>query len=195
VIVRATTPRGGGILIPLAVAALIVLVAVPLAFVLLQAIFPRIGQGSLAEPFRGTAAALADPALIRLTAHTMLLGISVVTAVAVFAVPLGIVRALFRVPLAGLWDFLFLIPFLIPPYIATLGWILSLQPRGYLSQLAGVDAGRFLFSFWGTVFVMAFNVFPAVYFAVSRTVAAVGGRYADVAPASSAPRPGRRCAG
>jgi iron(III) transport system permease protein len=110
-----------------------------------------------------------------------MLGIAVVIAVAAFAVPLGVLRALFQVPMAALWDFLFLVPFLIPPYIATLGWILSLQPGGYLSQLTGANGGPFLFSFAGIVFVMAFNVFPAVYFAVSRTVAAVGGRYSDVA--------------
>lgn len=178
---RSPSPRGGGALIPLAVAALIVLVAIPLAFVLLQAVFPDIGQGSLAHPFQASAASLADPALLLLTAHTLVLGIAVVVAVAAFALPLGILRALFRVPCAALWDFLFLVPFLIPPYIATLGWILSLEPGGYLTQLAGFNGGRFLFSFAGIVFVMAFNVFPVVYFAVSRTVAAVGGRYAEVA--------------
>jgi len=178
---RSLAPRGGGILIPLAVAALIVLVAVPLVFVLLQAIFPKIGSGSLAAPFSGTLENLADPALIHLTGNTLVLGVAVVVAVAAFALPLGVLRALFRVPFAALWDFLFLVPFLIPPYIATLGWILSLQRGGYLFQMTGTDAGRFLFSFGGVVFVMAFNVFPVVYFAVSRTVAVVGGRFADVA--------------
>lgn len=173
--------RGGGIMIPLAVAALIVLVAVPIAFVFLQAIFPKIGQGSLAGAFQNTAETLADPALLRLTLHTVVLGVVVVLAVAAFAIPLGVFRALFRVPFAALWDFIFLVPFLIPPYIATLGWILSLEPGGYLTQLADMNGGPFLFSFAGIVFVMAFNVFPVVYFAVSRTVAAVGGRYADVA--------------
>ena len=112
---RFLTPRGGGMLVPLAVAALIVLVAVPLTFVFLQAVFPDIGQGSLAHPFKGTVASLADPALLVLTAHTLALGVAVVVAVAAFAVPLGVLRALFRVPLAALWDFLFLVPFLIPP--------------------------------------------------------------------------------
>jgi iron(III) transport system permease protein len=181
VTVRSRALGGGGLLIPLAVAALVVLVAVPLAFVLLQAVFPKIGEGSPAGPFEGTAENLADPALILLAAHTLVLGVAVVAAVAAFAIPLGVLRALFRVPFAALWDFLFLVPFLIPPYIATLGWILSFQQAGYLTQLAGLNGGRFLFSFAGIVFVMAFNVFPVVYFAVSRMVAAVGGRYADVA--------------
>lgn len=161
-------------------AGLLVLVAVPIAFVVLQAVFPEIGRGSLARPFSQMAAVLGDPALLRLTRNTVLLGVGVVAVSAVIAVPLGFLRALFAVPCAALWDFLFLVPFMVPPYIATLGWIMALQPRGYLDQLAGVQAGPFLFSFAGVVFVMALNVFPAIYFAVSRTAAAIGSRYADV---------------
>ena len=173
-------PRAGPI-VWLAVAALLVIVGIPLAFVVLQAIFPKIGQGSLADPFGSFVASLGDPVILNLTANTLRLGAAVVLAVAVVAIPLGVLRALFRVPLAPFWDFAFLLPFLIPPYIATLGWILTLQPSGYLAQLAGVHAGPFLFSFSGIVFVMTFHIFPVVYFAVSRTIAAVGGRYGDVA--------------
>lgn len=174
------TPRTGPI-VWFAVAALLIIVGIPLTFVVLQAIFPKIGQGSLADPFGHFVASLGDPVLIGLTANTLRLGAAVVLAVALVAIPLGVLRALFRVPFAPLWDFVFLLPFLIPPYIATLGWILTLQPRGYLSQLVGVHAGPFLFSFSGVVFVMTFHIFPVVYFAVSRTIAAVGGRYGDVA--------------
>ena len=163
-----------------AIAALAALVAYPLAFIVLQAIFPAIGSGSLAQPFRHFAAVLTDPALVRLIANTVLLGISVVVVTALIGVPLGVVRALFRVPLAPLWDVLMLIPFMIPPYIATLGWILTLQPRGYLDQLAGAHAGPFLFSFPGIVFVMALHALPVVYFAAARAVEAAGGRLAEV---------------
>jgi iron(III) transport system permease protein len=175
-----SAPQAGPI-VWFAVAALLVIVGIPLLFVVLQAIFPKIGQGSLTEPFSRFVAALADPSLIRLTGNTLGLGATVMLTVAVLAIPLGVLRALFRVPLAPFWDFAFLLPFLIPPYIATLGWILTLQPRGYLSQLIGVHAGPFLFSFSGIAFVMTLHIFPVVYFAVSRTIAAVGGRYGDVA--------------
>jgi iron(III) transport system permease protein len=163
-----------------AVAALLVVVALPLAFIVLQAVFPRLGQGSFAAPFGRFGSVLGDPALLRLALNTVLLGLAVVAGAALLALPLGVLRALFHVPLAPLWDLLLLLPFMIPPYIATLGWIMTLQPAGYLAQLTGLHAGRFLFSFAGIVFVMALNLFPAVYFAVSRTLAAVGGRFADV---------------
>jgi iron(III) transport system permease protein len=91
------------------------------------------------------------------------------------------IRGLCRVPGAREWDVLFLIPFMIPPYIAALAWIMTLQPRGYLHQLVGFDLGGFLFSFPGIVFVMVLNLYPLIYFTVSRTVEAAGGRLADAA--------------
>jgi iron(III) transport system permease protein len=163
-----------------AVAGLLVIVVLPLLFVLLQAIFPAIGRGSLADPFGRTWATLSDPALLRYTANTLLLGVSVVVGSALIGIPLGMLRALTRVPGAAFWDVVFLIPFMIPPYIAALGWILTLQRRGYLDQLAGIDGSPLIFSFWGVVFVMTMNVFPVVYFAVSRTMMAVGSRFADI---------------
>ncbi len=177
---RLDSGRAGAIVWP-TIAALLIVVAVPILFVVLQAVFPNIGQGSLADPFAAWRATLGDGALVHLTFNTIRLGFAVVLTVAIVAVPLGVLRALFRVPLAPFWDIAFLIPFLIPPYIATLGWILTLQPRGYLAQLTGMDAAAFLFSFSGIVFVIAFHAFPVVYFAVSRTVAALGSRHDDVA--------------
>lgn len=161
-------------------AGLVITVAVPFLFILLQAVFPELGRGSFAAPFSRLGGAFSDPKLLGMTGNTLLLGVSVALLSALVAVPLAVLRALFRVPGALLWDLLFLIPFMIPPYIATLGWIMTLQPRGYLHQIAGFDLSGFLFSVPGIVFVMMLNGFPIIYFAVSRTVETVGARYADV---------------
>lgn len=163
-----------------AAAGLVLVVAVPFAFIVLQALFPYLGRGSLAEPLAHLPATLSDPALLRMSVNTVVLGVAVALVSALIAVPLAVCRALFRVPGAAMWDAAMLVPFMIPPYIATLGWIMSLQPRGYLHQLAGFHLAPFLFSLAGMTFVMALNCFPVVYFAVSRTLEAVGGRYADV---------------
>jgi len=164
----------------IAAGGLVLVVAVPFLFVIAQAIFPELGRGSFATPFSALLGALGDARLIGMTLNTLTLGTLVVALSALVAVPLGVLRALFRLPGAVLWDVLFLIPFMIPPYIATLGWIMTLQQRGYLSQLLGFDLAAFLFSVPGIAFVMTLNTFPVVYFAVSRTVEAVGPRYADV---------------
>jgi iron(III) transport system permease protein len=163
-----------------ALVGLVVVVAIPFAAVVLQAIFPNLGQGSFTGPFSSLVATLSDSALIGMAGNTVMLGCCVVLASALVAVPLGVFRALYRIPFAPLWDVLLLVPFMIPPYIATLGWIMTLQPRGYLQQIAGFNMAPVLFSLAGMTLVMTFNTFPVVYFAVSRTVEAVGARYADV---------------
>ncbi len=175
--------KGTGAPVPaawLAAVGLVIIVAFPFAAVVLQAVFPSLGQGSFAAPFSAIGKTLADEALLGMTANTIILGCAVVLASALIAVPLGVLRALYRIPFAPVWDVLLLTPFMIPPYIATLGWIMTLQPRGYLQQIAGFNLAPTLFSLAGMTVVMTFNTFPVVYFAVSRTVEAVGARYADV---------------
>ncbi|HEY4316761.1 MAG TPA: iron ABC transporter permease [Herbaspirillum sp.] len=160
--------------------ALIAVVALPMGFVLLQAIFPDLANGSLAAPFSHLAAIFGNPDLMGLTFNTLRLGACVVLLSAAIGIPLGALRGLFKLPFAPLWDLMLLVPFMIPPYIAALGWIMLLQPHGYVEQLFGLHAAGFLFSFGGVVFVMTLNVFPVVYFAVSRSISTSGSRLADV---------------
>ncbi|KAF1042171.1 MAG: Trehalose transport system permease protein SugB [Herbaspirillum frisingense] len=157
------------------------LVALPIGFVVLQAVFPDINTGSFARPFSSFGAAVGHERTLPLLLNTLRFGIVVALASVAIGVPLGALRGLFRVPLARVWDLLFLAPFLIPPYLAALGWMLFLQPHGYLEGMAGFNLGHFLFSFNGVVAAMTLNVFPVVYFAVSRALEAVGLRLTDVA--------------
>ena len=159
---------------------LLVVVALPALFIVLVAIFPKIGSGSLAAPFTHLIATVSDPELIKLARNTVLLGLGTVCVAALLAVPLAALRALFRVPGALIWDLLMLVPFMIPPYIAALSWIMTLQPRGYLQQLTGVNLDWLLFSVPGIMILMALNTFPVVYFILSRTFETVGARYSDV---------------
>ena len=161
--------------------ALSLLVALPIGFIVLQAIFPGINTGSFAHPFASFGATLNRDGTLPLLFNTLRFGVIVALASVLIGVPLGALRGLFRVPLARVWDLLFLAPFLIPPYLAALGWMLLLQPHGYLEQTVGFNLGRFLFSFNGVVAAMTLNVFPIVYFSVSRALAAVGLRLTDVA--------------
>jgi iron(III) transport system permease protein len=162
-------------------ALLVILVAFPLAFIVLQAVFPQFSAGSLAGAFGGVTALLAEPQLPGMLSGTLQIALGVALVSALIGFPLGVARGLFNLPLPRLWDLLFLIPFLTPPYIAALSWMLVLQTNGYLQQLTGVSLNSLLFSKTGIVLVMALNIFPVVYFAVSRSLLASGQRLALVA--------------
>nr|WP_318381768.1 iron ABC transporter permease [uncultured Enterobacter sp.] len=169
-------------LIPLfTVALLVVLVALPLLFILLQAVFPQFSAGSFSGAFSGFMSQFQDPQLPAMLGGTLWIAAGVALLSALIGLPLGVVRGLFNVPCPKLWDLLFLIPFLTPPYIAALSWMLVLQTNGYLAQLTGVDLNDLLFSRSGIVLVMTLNIFPVVYFAVSRSLLASGQRLAIVA--------------
>lgn len=168
-------------LVTTVVVILLFLVALPMLFVLLQAIFPFLGEGSFRAPFSALLTMFSQGDTTVLLGNSLRLGLSVVAVSAIIGIPLGALRGLFRIPLAKLWDGLFLIPFLLPPYIAALSWTLAAQPRGYLYRIAGFDLGNILFSFTGMALIMGFSAFPIVYFAVSRSMGSAGGRLADVA--------------
>lgn len=162
-------------------AVLMVLVAFPLSFIALQAIFPQFSAGSLSGAFSGVSTLLAEPQLPTMLGGTLQIAIGVALLSAVIGFPLGVARGLFTLPLPRLWDLLFLIPFLTPPYIAALSWMLVLQTNGYLQQLTGINLNDLLFSKTGIVLVMALNIFPVIYFAVSRSLMSSGQRLARVA--------------
>ncbi|HEJ8711899.1 TPA: iron ABC transporter permease [Klebsiella michiganensis] len=162
-------------------AALLVLVALPLLFIVLQAIFPHFSAGSLGGAFSGVSTLIADPQLPTMLGGILWVACGVALMSVVIGLPLGVLRGLFTIPLPRLWDLLFLIPFLTPPYIAALSWMLMLQSHGYLQQLTGWDLNDLLFSRIGIVLVMTLNIFPVVYFAVSRSLLASGQRLAIVA--------------
>ena len=162
-------------------ALLVILVAFPLAFILLQAVFPQFSAGSFSGAFGGVKALLAEPQLPGMLGGTLQIALGVALVSALIGFPLGVARGLFNLPLPRLWDLLFLIPFLTPPYIAALSWMLVLQTNGYLQQLTGISLNDLLFSKTGIVLVMALNIFPVVYFAVSRSLLASGQRLARVA--------------
>ncbi|MFD1910690.1 ABC transporter permease [Halodurantibacterium flavum] len=173
--------RGQSVLTLLAASALVILVGLPVLFILLQAVFPEFARGSFVGAFSKLLILTENDRLLVQARNTLMLAFSVMLGCLILGLPIGVLRGLFHVPGARIWDVVFLIPFLIPPFIAAIAWMMTLQPRGYLFQLLGVDMGRFLFSFAGVAFVMTLNLFPLVYFAVSRALETVGGRFASAA--------------
>jgi iron(III) transport system permease protein len=72
-------------------------------------------------------------------------------------------------------DLLMTIPFLTPPFLASLAWTLAVGRAGYLSRfgLPGAALESLLFSFWGMALLMAAHYAPIVYFAARAQIARI----------------------
>ncbi|MGN0686836.1 MAG: ABC transporter permease [Oscillospiraceae bacterium] len=94
--------------------------------------------------------------------NSLLLGVLVVIVSTIIAAPLAYLFSRTGFAKYRCFDVIFMIPFMTPPYIASMGWILFMQKRGLLQQLVPAAAGsenRF-FTLGGLVIVMSLHVFP-----------------------------------
>jgi iron(III) transport system permease protein len=111
--------------------------------------------------------------LARAWTNTLRLGL----AVSLFSLLLGALPAVLAAQTAGgRWiDLLMSIPFLTPPFLASLAWSLAVGPRGYLSRmgLPGTAMETALFSFWGMSLLMSAHYAPIVFFAVRAQIARI----------------------
>src|SRR5579871_2763034 len=120
--------QGSALILGLSLTGLGIVVALPILFILLQAIFPHLSEGSLSAPFSALYETLVEPRLLGLTGNTVLLGLAVIAGTAAVATPLAVLRDMLRLPATRFWDVLFLIPFMIPPFIGAFSWVLALEP-------------------------------------------------------------------
>lgn len=94
--------------------------------------------------------------------NSLLLGLLVVIVSTVIAAPLAYLFSRTSFAKYRFFDVIFMIPFMTPPYIASMGWILFMQKRGLLQQLIPAAAGseNSFFTLGGLVLVMSLHVFP-----------------------------------
>ena len=94
--------------------------------------------------------------------NSIALGIVVVVFSTMISAPIAFLLSRTELGRHRFLDIVFMIPFMTPPYISSMGWILFMQKNGLLEQLfpkAAILRDSF-FSFWGLAFVMALHVFP-----------------------------------
>lgn len=99
---------------------------------------------------------------LRMIINSVLLGFLVVAVSTVIAAPLAYIFSRTQFARYKVFDVIFMIPFMTPPYIASMGWILFMQKRGLLQQLIPALEGseNWFFKLGGLVLVMSFHVFP-----------------------------------
>lgn len=145
-----------GIGIPICLV-LAVLVLLPLLMILAKAVAP---EGSF--DFFGTWQTITQAENRHTIMNTMILGVAVVICSTLIAMPLSFLTARTQMADKKWLDIILMIPFMTPPYIASMGWILFMQKRGLFQQLfpsTGAFSEKF-FSFGGLVLVMSLHVFP-----------------------------------
>ena len=99
---------------------------------------------------------------VQTVCNSLLLGGSVVLCSTVIAVPTAYLLARTQLAKHSWLDVVFMVPFMTPPYIASMGWILFMQKRGLFQQLFPITGSwsEGFFCFGGLVLVMSLHVFP-----------------------------------
>lgn len=105
---------------------------------------------------------IANAENVQTVCNSLWLGVCVVLCSTVIAVPTAYLLARTRLAAHGWLDIVFMIPFMTPPYIASMGWILFMQKRGLFQQLfpATGSWSEGFFCFGRLVLVMSLHVFP-----------------------------------
>ncbi len=94
--------------------------------------------------------------------NSLILGICVVLCSSVIAAPTAYLFSRTQAAKYQWMDILFMVPFMTPPYIASMGWIVFMQKNGLFQQLfpATGSWSEGFFCFGGLVLIMSFHVFP-----------------------------------
>lgn len=151
---------------------LAVSIGIPLLLIFWQSVYPEQHLDWMA-PLR----TITGHSLSGVLLNTVWLGICVVAGTTLLALPLAWLMAKTRMGQHRWIDVILLIPFMTPPYIGSMGWILFMQKGGYLHQwLPGTDAlSGLFFSFWGMVFIMSMHLFPFLYLLLRDALIRIGG--------------------
>ncbi len=110
----------------------------------------------------GFLSAVIAPGNARTMQNSLLLGVCVVLLSTLIALPLAYLLSKTSLGQKRWLDVVLLVPFMTPPYIASMGWILFMQKRGLFQQIFPFT-GSFsegFFSFFGLTLVMSLHVFP-----------------------------------
>ncbi len=157
---------------------LAVLVVVPLFFIFLTSVYPE-QTLDLSAPLR----TILENKLGEVFWNSIRLGLCVVLGTTALALPLAWILAKTSLGRHAWLDIVLLIPFMTPPYIGSMGWILFMQKNGYMEQLLPFTetwTPKF-FSVFGMVAIMSLHLFPFLYLILRNALLQIGGSKEDAA--------------
>lgn len=127
---------------------------------------------------------------VRMILSSLLLGVLVVIVSTLFAYPLAFLFSSTKFSRMKAFDIIFMIPFMTPPYIASMGWILFMQKRGLLQQMLPFTKGseNWFFTLAGLVLVMSLHVFPFLMTMLKNAMLSIPASLTEAAALSGASR-------
>lgn len=143
---------------------MLIMILYPLVMVFLQSIFPNIFGGNLEGFLSPFIQVLKSEGLIEVVTNTILWGIAVTIGCIIIGLPCGFILAKTDMPGKGVIRVLYVVPYMTPPYVGALAWILFIQERGFLEEMLAGHLPGFVqdvfFSFWGLTFIMILFLYP-----------------------------------
>ncbi len=162
--------------VTLAIVLLTILVVTPLFFIFLTSVIPD-GQLDLIAPLR----LIIDPQLTIVLWNSIWLGLWVVFGATLLALPMAFLSAKTSIGHHRWLDIVLIIPFMTPPYIGSMGWILFMQRRGFLEQMLPFTEHwtPYFFNLFGMVSIMSLHLFPFLYLILRNAIQRIGSGYEE----------------
>ncbi|EON72800.1 ABC transporter permease [Lysinibacillus sphaericus] len=115
--------------------------------------------------------------------NSLLLGLLVILGTTILALPMALIRTRTSLHKFEWLDIILTIPFMTPPYIGSMGWILFMQNNGFLQQLmpSATWLSNTFFSLFGMVMIMSLHLFPFLYLMLKNTLLRINGSFLDAA--------------
>ncbi|MCR8635300.1 MULTISPECIES: ABC transporter permease [Paenibacillus] len=164
--------------IALALLILAMLVVVPLFFIFMTSVYSG-EQLDLLAPLR----VIMENELSQVFWNSIWLGICVVLGTTLLALPLAWIFSRTNWARHTWLDVVFMIPFMTPPYIGSMGWILFMQKNGYIEQLIPSSSivTPMFFSMFGMVAIMSLHLFPFLYLILRNALVQIAGSKEEAA--------------
>lgn len=153
-----------------------ILVITPLCLVLFTSVHPE-EQFEWLLPFQ----VIINAGLNQVILNTILLGLLVVVNATLLALPIAYLSAKTKIGRHRWLDVVLIIPFMTPPYIGSMGWILFMQKKGFLEQMVPWSEyfTQSFFSLFGMVSIMSLHLFPFLYLILRNALVKIGGTYEE----------------
>ena len=141
----------------IALLVLIFLIIMPLLLILFKGFVPT-EETSLIENIKQLIASQH----LKILWNSIILGVSVVILSTILALPLSYIMTKTKLSKHQWLDIVIMIPFMTPPYIGAMGWMLTMQRNGLLEQISPLFAQvtQYFFSFFGMVLIMSCHLAP-----------------------------------